>query len=67
VTGSRGDDKGTNLEEGKGIGIDSIVSDYVYVCTEKDEVLIEVPSKRIKVIDHKHVERTSEIFGKCHD
>jgi hypothetical protein len=64
VTGARGDDKGTNLEEGKGIGIDSIVSDHVYVCTKKDEVLIEVPSERIKVIDHKHVQGTSEMFGK---
>jgi hypothetical protein len=67
VTGSRGDDKGPNLEEGKGIGVDSIISDYVYVCTKKNEVLIEVPSKRIKVIDHKHVQRTSEMFGKRHD
>jgi hypothetical protein len=64
VTGSRGDDKGANLEEGKGIGIDSIISDYVHVCTKENEMLIEVPSKRIKVIDHKHVQRTSEMLGK---
>ena len=64
VTGSRGDDEGTNLEEGKGIGMDGIISDYVYVCTKKTEVLIKVPSKRIKVIYHKHVQRTSEVFGK---
>jgi hypothetical protein len=64
VTGARGDDEGTNLEEGKGIDIDGIISDHVHVCTEKTEVLIEVPSKRIKVIYHKHVQRTSESFGK---
>jgi hypothetical protein len=61
---ARGDDEGTNLEEGKGIGIDGIISDYVYVCAKKAEVLIEVPSKRIKVIYHKHLQRTSESFGK---
>lgn len=64
VTRAGGDDKCTNLEEGKGIGIDSIISDHVYVCAKKNEVLIEVPSERIKVINHKHVQRTSEVFGK---
>jgi len=64
VTRARGDDKGANLEEGKGIGIDSIISDYVYVCTKKNEVLIKVPSERIKVIYHEHVQGTSEMFGK---
>jgi hypothetical protein len=64
VTWARGDDKGTNLEEGKGIGSDSVISDYVYVCAKETEVLIEIPSKRIKVIDHKHVQRPSEMFGK---
>ena len=37
---------------GGGISIDSIISDYVYVCTKKNEVLIKVPSERIKVIYH---------------
>jgi hypothetical protein len=63
VTGARGDDKGTNVEEGKGVGIDGVISDDGHFCTKEGELLIKVPSERIKVIDHKHVQGTSEMFG----
>ncbi len=62
VTRARGDDKGTNIEAGKDIGIERIVPDDGHVCAKEGEVLIEVPSERIKVINHKHVQRTSEMF-----
>jgi len=63
VTGARGDDQSANLEAGKGIGIDSIVPDDGHVCTKEGEVLIKIPSERIKVIDHQHVQGTGEMFG----
>ena len=63
VTGARGDDKGTYLVEGKGIGIDGIISDDGHVRTEEGELLIKVPSERIEIIDHQHVQGTSEMFG----
>lgn len=62
VTRARGDDQGTNLEEGKAGRIDGVVPDDGHVCTKECEVLIEVPSERVKVIDHKHVQGTSEMF-----
>jgi hypothetical protein len=61
VTRAGGDDQGTNLEEGEAVRIDGIVADDGHVCTEECEVLIEVPSEGVKVIDHKHVQRTSEM------
>jgi hypothetical protein len=63
VTGARGDDEGTNVEERKGVGIDSVISDNGHVRTEEGQVLIKIPSERIKIIDHKHVQGTSEMFG----
>lgn len=63
VTWARGDDEGTDVEEGKGVGIDCVISDDGHVCTKECEMLIQVPSERIKVIDHKHVQGTSEMFG----
>jgi len=62
VTRAGGDDQGTNLEEGEAVRIDRIVPDDGHVCTKECEVLVEVPSERVKVIDHKHVQRTSEVF-----
>lgn len=63
VTGARGDDEGTDVEEGKGVGVDGVISDDGHVSTKEGEMLIQVPSERIKVIDHKHVQGTCEMFG----
>ena len=63
VTGARGDDEGTDVEEGKRVGVDGVISDDGHVSTEEGEMLIQVPSEGIKVIDHKHVQGTSEMFG----
>ena len=62
MTRARGDDEGTNLEEGKAVRIDGVVPDDGHVSTEECEVLIKVPSERVKVIDHEDVQRTSEMF-----
>jgi hypothetical protein len=67
VAGARGDDQRTDLEEWEGVRLDGIISDDGHVCTEKGEVLIEVPGERVKVIDHKHVQRTGEVFRERHE
>ena len=67
MTWAGGNDKGTNLEKREGVGWDSVISDDGDVCAEEGEVLIEVPSERVKVIDHQHVQRTGEMFRKRHE
>jgi len=67
VAGARRDDKGTDLEEREAVRFDGVSSDDRHVCTQKGEVLIEVPSERVKVIDHKHVQWTGEVFRKRHE
>ena len=45
----------------------SIISDDGDVCTEKTKVLVEVPSKRIEIIDHKTIDRLCEMGWERHD
>jgi hypothetical protein len=62
VTRAWGDNEGTDLEEREAVCFDGVISDNGHVCTDECEVLIEVPSERVKVIDHKHVQRTCEVL-----
>jgi hypothetical protein len=66
VAWARGNDEGANLQKGKGVRFNSVVTNHGDICAKEGQVLIEVPSERVKVIDHKHVQRTGKMFWKGH-
>src|ERR1700761_643548 len=66
VTWARGDDKRANLEQRDAFRWNSVVTNDGDICAKEGEMLVEIPSERVKIIDHEDVERTSEMVWERH-
>lgn len=60
MTRTRRDDEGLDVELGQGCSGYGIIADDGDVCTEEAELLVEIPSERIKVIDEQTIDRLGE-------
>ena len=55
VPGAGRDDERVEPQEGKCYSGNGVVADHRHVCPEEAERLVDVPGKRVEVVDQKHV------------
>lgn len=63
------DDEGINLQLREGRDRDGIVANDGHVRTQESQMLVEIPSEGVEVVDHEHVDGTGEMGweGHCRD
>jgi len=66
VSWSRGDHQRLDLQIGEILRGDGVVPDNNHFRTETAQRLVEVPGKRVEVVNHQHFDRASEVGWERH-